>query len=125
MSNPRNYHTFWPNRRGVCQMIVGSSLCHLPENDPVHQRGKEKEDSVNPTFNIVITGTVDEVLFNEDAAHGMIRNKDLASHIISQLADAIIDLDLLDDVEVTVTVGARTVGPFAVKGTWPPEPEEK
>lgn len=39
MSDPNN-HEFWPNKRGKCKQIIGSMMCHLPEDAPAHERWK-------------------------------------------------------------------------------------
>jgi len=47
MSDPRYAHKYIESRAGLCQRIVGTGLCGLPESDVVHTRWKSK---VNETI---------------------------------------------------------------------------
>lgn len=44
MSDPRHAHAYQPTRKGRCGRIVGSSICHLPEDAPVHVRARTPDD---------------------------------------------------------------------------------
>lgn len=45
MSDTRHAHHFDPNRNGLCKTIVGTEMCHLPEDAPVHTRQLKVERS--------------------------------------------------------------------------------
>lgn len=55
MSDPRHMHEFISNKRGLCQQIVGSSICHKESQDIVHERFRAS----------VVT---EEVITNQDGA---------------------------------------------------------
>lgn len=38
MSDPRHAHEFLPNRKGQCKQIVGTEMCHKPQDAIEHMR---------------------------------------------------------------------------------------
>jgi hypothetical protein len=44
VSNPRYAHEFDPSRKGLCKRVVGSSICGLAVDAPVHQRWVEAHE---------------------------------------------------------------------------------
>ena len=51
MSDPRYAHEFVSSRTGLCKYIVGGSICHLPEDAVVHERGGR---GMTDAFNIIV-----------------------------------------------------------------------
>lgn len=48
MCDPRYSHEFYPNKKGLCKVIVGNEMCHKPHDAIEHVRWKERRPVTKP-----------------------------------------------------------------------------
>lgn len=87
MSDPNN-HEFLPNRLGKCKQVVGSSICHLPEDAPAHVRWADSE--ANPP---AVAAEVEE----DDGPWCGICGKSVMGDVVEVYHQACVPLPLTDE----------------------------